>query len=123
MRADEINSVYSQEAPDVAEEVWERSHVPFSSNCNYMATNGRFHPKQCNFRKYECEQMKLTVYIANSHQMLLKKFGNGPTCHFRVIVITWQPMADFTQNSITSANMNPSCLHKRCSSDLGPRCC
>src|SRR2546423_1705759 len=87
-------------------EVWEWSHVPFSSNCNYMATNGRFHPKQCNFRKYECEQMKLTVYIAKRHQMMLKKIGNGPTSHFRVIVMTSQPMADFTQNSVTSANMN-----------------
>src|SRR5205085_2717136 len=108
MRADEINSVYSQEAPDVAEEVWEWSHVPFSSNCNYMATNGRSSAERCIFRKYECEQMKLTVYIAKRPQMLLKKFGNGPTCHFRVIVITWQPMADFTQNSVTSANMNAS---------------
>src|SRR5438105_4623363 len=108
MRADEIKSVYSQEAPEVAEEVWEWSHVPFSSNCNYMATNGRFHPKQCNFRKYECEQMKLTVHIANRPQRLLNKFGNGPTSKCRLIEITWQPMADFTQNSVTSANMNAS---------------
>src|SRR2546423_1153472 len=106
MRADEINSVYSQEAPDVAEEVWEWSHVPFSSNCNYMATNGRFHPKQCNFRKYEWEQMKLRVYIAKRPQMLLKKFRTDPTSHFLEIVITCLPMPDFTQNSVTSANMN-----------------
>src|SRR2546423_851520 len=108
MRADEIKSVYSQEAPEVAEEVWEWSHVPFSSNCNYIAKNGRFHPKQCNFRKYECEQMKLTVYIAKRPQMLLNKFVNCPTYHFQVILITSQRMADFTQNSVTSANMNAS---------------
>src|SRR5438105_2196451 len=35
--------------------------IPFSSNCNYMATHDPFHPRQCNFRRYECEQMKLTV--------------------------------------------------------------
>src|SRR2546423_1705760 len=108
MRADEINSVYSQEAPDDAEEDWEWSHEPFSSNCNDIATNGRFHPKQCNFRKYECDQRKFALYVVQTLHTLRYNFLNGPTCHFRVIVITWQPMADFTQNSVTSANMNAS---------------
>src|SRR2546423_1795508 len=108
MRSDEINIVYSQDVLDNDEEACEMSHLSLSSDFNFMATNGRFHPKQCNFRKYECEQIKLTVYIAKRPQMLLNKFGNGPTCHFRVIVITSQPMADFTQNSVTSANINAS---------------
>src|SRR2546423_1412092 len=108
MRADEIKSVYSQEAPEVAEEVWEWSRVPISSNCNYMATNGRFHPKQCNFRKYECEQMKLTVHIEIGRETWRERVEIAVVGESLEIVITWQPMADFTQNSVTSANMNAS---------------